>query len=245
MAARSGVHSYDNHRRGQNSNSHSGSTENDCSADSCTARSRAHSIGAVQSFELDDSLSVGFALPFLRAPASFSHPSVFARPLATAGSALPSGPSGTAIVPSGAAALPASSGHSYYLVIVTAENCPACSNFKQNTMERLVADLKAKNYGIEHIHLPSTSASIPSSYPTMLESLVIFFPSLILVQGKSWEAAKRRPNERFGARVFNTVRTSRGIEPRPKSSAQPTNVSSIKAWISSIVDQDVSLSMQL
>lgn len=136
--------------------------------------------------------------------------------------------------------------HPYYLLIVTAEGCPACSSFKEKTLPRLEQELVSKNYGIEKIHLPSTSAAIPDSYPTCLESFVVFFPSIILVQGRSWERTRSDRTARIGARVFNTIKVDDRIVPRTKETkVQATTLPNIKNWISSIVDQDVSLSMQL
>lgn len=244
MAARSIGHSNGHHDENEHKQR---SNEHECREDACPAPSRGrhdqrHSDHGLRSEELsyalDDSLSIGYALPVVPFQQRFA---VTLPPnQSVVGAAAP-----TSNISGAAPLTSTNNNYKYYMVIVTAEDCPACSNFKQKTLDRLLAELQVKNYGVEHIHLPSTSADLPTQYPSMLESLVVFFPCLILVQGKSWESAKRNRNERFGARVFNTVRTARGIEPRPKSSALPTTPGSIKAWISSIVDQDVSLSMQL
>lgn len=210
-------------------------SDSDCGEDACPLG--AHRPRPLVNADTDLELSFGYALPV-----SF--------PLST-NNILPGlQQTGAAIAPrvnnvNNASSANVSGSFPYYVVIVTAENCPACAKFKVNTLPTLLEDLSKKNYGVEHIHLPSTSATMPSQYPRMLETYVVFFPSIILVQGRSWERARVDRNAKIGARVFNTTKSVNGVVPRVKGSSLPTNSSNIKAWISSIVDQDVSLSMQL
>lgn len=133
----------------------------------------------------------------------------------------------------------------YVIVIVMAQGCPACEKFKSTTLQPLLGSFNKKGYGVEQIMLDSTDSPIPSTYPSALDRFVQFFPCVILMQGKSWSSAMTNRSGPLSGRVFNAKKQGNRFVAVDKSQKQTLTASNVLGWISSIVDQDVSLSMQL
>lgn len=93
------------------------------------------------------------------------------------------------------------------LVIVTADDCGACNNFKQNGLSQLIKDIQTSGI-VRHIHInkKSMKAVIEAPYPTQLNSLAVWYPTFILINGKAWNNNfSESKNVDLPVEVFNGV----------------------------------------
>lgn len=67
---------------------------------------------------------------------------------------------------------------SHLLIIVTADNCPACVNFKKSILPSLKNDIKKLGLEYEHHDLKTMSES--NTLPDYCKELVQWFPTLAL-----------------------------------------------------------------
>jgi len=93
------------------------------------------------------------------------------------------------------------------LVIVTANGCGACTQFKKNNLDKLKKELQQSGVvRVEHIDVPAIGAPVPEGYPTQLNSWIRWYPTLILVNGKDWnEKCANVSNSSPPIEVFNGV----------------------------------------
>jgi hypothetical protein len=91
------------------------------------------------------------------------------------------------------------------LIIVTANNCSSCARFEPFW----VNSIKAKLYNTGLIRVPieikvsKIGLPVPIQYPKDLNRYVGFYPSLILVTGRSWNNAMAKRELMLEAMVFN------------------------------------------
>lgn len=123
----------------------------------------------------------------------------------------------------------------YILYIVTANDCPACVRFKQQKLNNLINLLNSRDYkyllDYEHISYPAVRSKIPSltdqgnEIPEHLQSLVVIFPSLILMKQEDNEIEYFIFNYRFD-KNNNIIKDQ---------NPQPLNNKSVSDWLSDCI----------
>jgi len=85
------------------------------------------------------------------------------------------------------------------LVIVLSKSCPACINFKKNTLSKMEKELnndsKFKTVILEYPDFNVTVSSLPGQppiHPELKNGFIRFFPTLILFPGNLWSNHKSK-----------------------------------------------------
>lgn len=94
----------------------------------------------------------------------------------------------------------------YILLVVTANNCPACDRFKASILEPLKRSLKEKfsNITLTYINKDSPNAPIPSNkIPAVLNQYLKWVPTLLLVPKDQWASSQITKIAIFNGRIMN------------------------------------------
>lgn len=93
------------------------------------------------------------------------------------------------------------------LVVVTADDCGYCTAFKSNGLLQLQKELQTSGIvRVIHINKKSMKSLIEPPYPTQLNSLAIWYPTFILINGKAWNNNfSESKNMELPVEIFNGV----------------------------------------
>jgi len=115
------------------------------------------------------------------------------------------------------------------LVVITADDCGACIDFKKNIWPGVKKTLEdTKSVEIIHKELPSIGSALPEDLPKDLGRFVPYYPSIILITRNSWNGGK---GTNLQAVAFNGVVDAATGKVKRIDQKQLQAFSQIPAWV--------------
>jgi hypothetical protein len=122
------------------------------------------------------------------------------------------------------------------LVAFTADNCGACTIYKQNGLSQLQKELQTLGIvRVVHINKKAMKDTIEPPYPTQLNSLGDWYPRFALINGKAWNNNfAEHKNSDLPVEIFNGIYKDGVV----KMDDNRRGFDKIIAWISENVDSN-------